>query len=694
MAIEDRIGINASGVIYYDSAANAHDHTTATAEYFTVIQLHRFLQDLADDASSSGDDLIDITNETPSDRSTDNIIQINAGYTLDDGTVGGGDPIWEHLYDGSIIEADTGSIWDGLVVIAGEGMDLQIIQNGAVLTDDWWNNVPNGESVGSHGLNRDVANGISHRFMLKVNNAGTDIDGRRIVGMTREVGFTYSEFKINGTARGNNVLALTYTADLNDTTDASARSTISNVTWGYNAIDMDNDTTDEYYYSEWNMDTYTSKEFYERMKYLTACETALASGTGTNATPNSAAFYNMDANIFRGITHEITLGGTGSPSGTFGTADGTHNGQPEAVSWTGGTGQLLAIDNTASASATKMWIQLLTGSAPSADGVEITGGDSSAVVYANGTTTERTISTPFCGSSTGSALIGAYGFAIEYSDTTNADLFRALDNSTYQPPNNVSFTVGGVVHDEDRILVGPEDGSGGLRIDQCIVSSVATGGNDETITVTAGAVSSATAGAGSVVLHGDGVGASTGTEAIGTGTPSAKDTPAAGTIRVLDTTGVYQIINYTGFTAGADTITFTGCTGSGSYTANDGDSAFISYIDELAAGSVVNSDSLVVGVEYEILTDVGDDYTSVGAANDDVGTRFTATGTDAGGTGTVYQVVTTASYNCVFDSTRSLFIRVRDGGTDGDNTGIKTFETTGTLGSAGGSSTAIRTSDA
>jgi len=37
-----------------------------------------------------------------------------------------------------------------------------------------------------------------------------------------------------------------------------------------------------------------------------------------------------------------------------------------------------------------------------------------------------------------------------------------------------------------------------------------------------------------------------------------------------------------------------------------------------------------------------------------------------------------------------LFIRVRDGA----GTPIKTFETTGTLGSAGGSTTAIRTSDA
>jgi len=43
----------------------------------------------------------------------------------------------------------------------------------------------------------------------------------------------------------------------------------------------------------------------------------------------------------------------------------------------------------------------------------------------------------------------------------------------------------------------------------------------------------------------------------------------------------------------------------------------------------------------------------------------------------------------VYASDRSLFIRVRDGG----SSPIKTFETTGTLGSSGGSATAIRTSD-
>jgi hypothetical protein len=622
MAIADRIGINASGVIYYDSAAGANDHTTATAEYFTVIQFHRFLQDLADDATASGDDLIDITSTTPSDRSTDNIITVKTGYTLDDGTVGGGDPVWEHLYDGSIIvEGENGRTFDGLVVIANEGMDLQIIQNGAILTDDWWNSVPNGEAAGSHGLNRDTANGISHRFMLEViDNTGTDIDGRRLVGITREEGFTFSEFKINGTSNGNNVLALTYVNDLNDSTDASLRTTIDNQTYGYVSLDIDGNSTGEPYYSEWNMDTYNSKEFYERLKWLTACE----SGT-TNTTANSTTMYGLDGNIFRGITHELTgtqASGNFNAAGTSDVATGVGTGgQPEPVSWTGGTGQMLAVDSTSAA--TSMWIQILTGTAPTSG--TVTAGITGATFTVSGNT-EYAVPTPFCGSSTGTALIGSRGFGMETADTSASDIFTDLDGNVNNPPNNVTFSVNGVEATEDRVLVGPANGTA-LRSDQMQVATA------EAITVTAGSVSSATSGAGTVVMASN-------TETIGTGQPSGTDTPGTGTIRVLDANGIFQIINYTGWTAGSGTLTFTGCTGTGTWSAAVANDSFISYIDKVAA-----SDPETFTVVY-------------------------STG-----------------------NPRSLFIRVRDGGTAGDLEGIKTFESTGTLGAAGGSSTVIRTSD-
>lgn len=669
MAIADRIAINASGVIYYDSTAGANDHTTAGAEYYTVLELHRFLQDLADDAVASGDDLVDITSETPTDRSTDNIITILAPYTLDDGTVGGGDPVWEHIYDGSlIVDAQNGRTFDGLAVIAQEGMDLQIIQNGALIANDFWNAIPNGETL--KGLNRDVGNGLSHRFMIEViDNTGTPIDGRRIIGITREIGKTYSEFRVNGTARGNNVLALTFVDDLNDTTDASGRGTISN-TEGYQLLQIDG-TNNDPFYSQWDLDIYNSKQFYERMKWLTEA----ASGT-TDTTPN-ATIYGLAGNIFRGITHEIALD-TATQSVTDFSA-------VEPVSWTNigtgeaGTGQMLAIDDVNAAS--KMWIQLLTGSAPNGDAITITGGTSTATIETNGATpsTERAISTPFCGQSTGSALIGAYGFGVDPADTTSSDLFRDLNDVTQQPPNNVTFTVQGLFVDEDRVLVGPENGSGGLLTTQAQVATA------EAITVTAGAVSSATSGAGVVVL-------SSQTETIGTGQPSADDTPNAGTIRVTDANGIDQYIDYTSYTAGAGTLTFSGCTSVGTWSAAAANDAYIAYIDELASSTAIVATALSADTEYVIVTTGTTDFTLIGAADSNPGTIFTATGAGTG-TGTAKPRVTTASVSVVYNTDRSVFIRVRDGGTAGDSAGIKTFETTGTIGSGGGSTTAIRTSD-
>jgi len=57
-------------------------------------------------------------------------------------------------------------------------------------------------------LNSDSTQGISHRFMLKVREDGVDIDSRKLIGTCRRMGNTYSEFRINSTSRGNNVLAL------------------------------------------------------------------------------------------------------------------------------------------------------------------------------------------------------------------------------------------------------------------------------------------------------------------------------------------------------------------------------------------------------------------------------------------------------------------------------------------------------
>jgi hypothetical protein len=130
-----------------------------------------------------------------------------------------------------------------------------------------------------------------------------------------------------------------------------------------------------------------------------------------------------------------------------------------------------------------------------------------------------------------------------------------------------------------------------------------------------------------------------GTETPGTGTNSEDDTPTTGTIRVQGDDGIYYRVAYTGFTVGASTMTFTGTTGLGSNAAVDNE-VYISYIDKLAASA-------------------SESFTAVYSGSD-----------------------------------RDLQVRVRDGGTAGDGIPIKTFETPSTLTSAGGGTSAIRTSDA
>lgn len=549
MAIADDFTVAANGNIRY----------SGTSTNYTVIALHRWLGDLMDNAEASGDDLLDITDATASERSTDNIITLKYPYNIDDTAA-------THLYDGSIIQstADTNLgevIYDGILVFANAGMYLDIIQNGALATNFW-----------TTGLNADVANGISHRFLLKVRSAGADIDGRRIIGQTREFGYTYSEFKINGTSRGNNVMALTYASDLNNSSDIgdiAAMTEITN-TEGYRAIDVDNNSVNEYYYSEWNKDTYTINQFYERIKWLTR-------------RGSSSTLYGKTGNLVRGITHELAL--TTPRSGSFSAT--------ELVSWPTGTGIMFAIDSVSAS--TKMWIQVLTGVAP-VTGSLITGA-STATATTTGAPTERTLSSPLCGASTGSALIGSYGFGLEKADLTANDKVFDLGNNQRVAPNYVTFTVGGLVED-DRVLVGPADGSV-LEVDQFITDATYTGAAVTSIKVSP---------------------------------DIPTDTPATGTIRVECDSGIYRRIEYSSYTGDTFTVTATDFSSDNSTTGNN---CYISYIDEVAP---------------------------------------------AGGT---------VSFTGVYLTDRSLFIRVRDGGV----TPIKTFETTGTLGAAGGSSTAIRTAD-
>lgn len=710
-----------------------NDHNGAAPSYATVIEFHRALQALADNASSTGaDDELDITDNTPSDRSTDNIVTLNAPYNIDDASS-------EHLYDGSIIQNSGADIYDGFVNFGNSAVQIQVIQNGAVLADDWWNKSTGGTHTGANdaatltdsgatyttdewvgytiyntsdgsqglitansattitailyggtqndwdtndtyvigsALNGNAAAGISHRFMLKTRSSGSDIDGRRLVGISRRFGNTYSEFKVNGTSRGNNVFALSDATDLNNQTSPATVSTydqFANDNQGFDASqDVDNDTTNEEYYSRWDIGggtipaSPTINDLYEWAKWITT------QGTATT-------MYGISGELFRGITFQAAVD---NPTTTVDFA------AFEDVTWTGGTGQLLAVDDVNAP--TRMWIQLLTGVIPANDVFiqSVTNG-ASTQAQVNGTVTDREsrLTFPFIGASTGSAIIGGYGIGVDSGDLTASDILFDLDNNQVTPPNNVTVSIGNLISGEDYVTVAQRGyrfaydtetgtaftvgetltfstaGTAVLAeiVDQgttgyMIVSEPSVAAPIDNETITGAAAAAVVNGASSsdinkrqfTVATSALSGANITSVIINTTIPT--DTPSSGILRVQDNNGFYRRLVYSSYTSATFTIDPTATEAYNASTATDadfnvvgaaiGNNVYIGYIDKLATG---------------------------GVSGDTVSASFTS----------------------VYSANRNLFVRVRDGG----GTPIKTFETTVTMSSSGGSATAIRTTD-
>jgi len=489
-------------------------HGGASPTYSTGIDFHRGIQDLADAGSDSGDDEMSIVDDTPTDRAgaDTNIIMLN-GYTV---TATG----LEHIFDCSITQAGGDEIYDGIQVF-GNSTVIQIVQNDTLLTNEFWN------EANMIAATSDGPSNTSHRFLIQVRDAGADIDGRRLLGQQRQLGTVYTEFFIGGgTNRGNNTLALNANSNGNNQTAAgtiAGWTDIVNDNEGYTGIDADGDTTDEYYYSDWELAARSKNDFYERAQWI-------------QRDGSAETIYGLSGEIFRGITHSVALS---AGAGTWV--------EPESLSWgsgaTAGTGQLLAVDNTAGASSTILYMQLLSGVVPAANTITGNGGATATA----GTVTVQLVSLPFVGNSTGTAINkGAFGLGIGADDLVVADTVIDLTGTDRQPPNNVQFTVSNLVSG-DRVLVGPEDGAGALEVDQDTLNGTLNGAAVTAVVMT---------------------------------TAIPLDTPSSGTIRIENDEGRYVRIPFSSYTGSTYTIPSYDFSGSGDNdSCTTGNNVFISYID-------------------------------------------------------------------------------------------------------------------
>ena len=506
-----------------DYVGDAHAGTAPT--YVTGIELHRALQDFADD-QADGTEEISIVDNVPSQRGgVDTNITLINGYHITPTAA-------EHIYDTSISQThpvDGVQIYDGIQVF-GNSTSIQIIQDGARLTNDFWNEAKMIAAVS------DAASNTSHRFMVLVRDGGVDIDGRRLIGTQRVYGTVYTEFSIGGgTNRGNNVLALTANSNLNNQT---AQATIDALTFtiaeGYVGIDGNGDGTPENYYVEWRVQSPDTKnQAYEYSQNMIREGVAVTPVNGT---------FGLDPNIFRGITHSVAI--------TPGTGTWV---EPESLSWgtgaTAGTGQLLAVDDTDATATSIMYIQLLTGVVPNANLITGNGGATGTA----GTVTGQVISVPPIGASTGTNIKGAYGVGINAADLAAGDTLIDLTGTANNAPNNVTFDVIGlnITTTADYVLVGP-DSAGSLDTAQMTLAISLTG-----VTTTVN---------------------------VGTGNIPV-DTPSTGTIRIERDSGEFTRHPYSAIDATNTFFTITSHDFTSDNATATTNTVFISYIDKVATAT-------------------------------------------------------------------------------------------------------------
>lgn len=612
--------------------------------------------------------------------------------------------------------------WDGIVNFGNADAHIQIRQDGSILSDDYWNagwqagdhdgsadaavltdstqswtvdewagywikNITDGSvalitentattitgtlyggtendwDVGDDyqiqvPINGDAAAGISHRFMVKVRANGVDIDRRRVIGQSRRYANTYSEFPINGASAGNNVLALSDSGDLNNTTAWATIDALTDITntEGLRLIDISGDGTDEEYYSEWDRGVNTINTFFEYLKHTSADTTGeslqgengelhrgvthsatydLETGTPTTATNDKHVYGTLvdtgavtggpfvvgevvretGSDLWRGRVLGVDTVGTtlvvDIETGTVGNAEALIGDTSGATATTsaGGVAQLsagemkvLAFDDQG-ASGT-FYFQLTKGIAPIDNTIVYDATDHTDFYTLSSGSTERAVSTPFVGVSTGTALIGAYGLGLQAADTAAADTYFDLGNNPITPPNTVTMTASGFISGDYVLCTEKHASNLDINFTQMAINATYSATNVTTISV--------------------------GT--LPTDTPLTAG--SKGSLRIERDDGLYSLHRYTAIDTVTDDFTIP-LTDFSTNNATTGNNAFVGYLDYTASG-------------------------------------------------------TSDTFAYVYDADRTHFMRVRDGGA----TPIKTAEGQGDMTNTGGTISINRIGDA
>ena len=421
---------------------------------FHVTWLHRALQHKVYDFNGSGDDNLQLSDPNPS--TTAAIGQI---IRLLDHTPSGfahryniDQAVAERLFGGSVTQVNGNGnqeAWYPLSIsgTAAPFVEPQVVQNGVQTTSFW-----------GSGINQTDDTRVA-RVLIKAVEDGQLIDGGRITVKAHDYLGSFSH--------PTTTLGLTEAfAFISASSDAFNNTPLTDVqtygiqvSEGYNLLDLDGNG-DKPFLGEWSYSPRTSNaELYEFVKYILSRD-------------SGQTLYGVDANLWTGRVFEVEVGGG---AGTFV--------QNEPITWPGGTGNLMGIDNLDGNIGTEFYFHLQTGVAP-ADGETITGGTSSAttVVGAGGSTSLLT-SPNHLGQFVGS-WVAAQGIGFAQPEVTSSDSFTDLDGNLFSPPNFVSIngTVTTVdASDESHVFATLRSGSSPIYNQHTLSGSAASGASEVVI---------------------------------------------------------------------------------------------------------------------------------------------------------------------------------------------------------------------
>lgn len=239
------------------SATGDIRHVSGTTVY-SVLDLHAWLQDLADDSSATGNDLLDILSPNPSklDGPRDaavasrlNLLTSGAiAFNIDDDAA-------QYFNFGSIKQSSANVQYSGLKSIGGivAASPVYVVQNGNKLTKFWSN---------------------GHiQILVKVKTGGSFIDSGNVTAFSRKWGQTYSHFDVNLSAGGESSAALATALDSNITLTEGQAALLSSkvtVTFGDTNQDLGNGNGSKLYKGTIALSGgCTLSEAYQYLQYLT-----------------------------------------------------------------------------------------------------------------------------------------------------------------------------------------------------------------------------------------------------------------------------------------------------------------------------------------------------------------------------------------------------------------------------------------